>query len=67
MFARTSHVDAPWRILHTDTKKIARLELIRDLLASFDYPHKDEKITAPDQGVAFIWTETAGKHHKLSK
>ena len=47
MLERTSHPAAPWRIVHSDTKKIARLELIRDLLGSFDYPHKNKKLTAP--------------------
>lgn len=67
MFERTSHVDAPWRVVHTDTKKIARLELIRDLLAGFDYPHKDEKLLRVDSTVLFIWTKTAGRQGRLAK
>ena len=67
MFARTSHVDAPWRVVHSDVKKVARLELIRDLLASFDYPHKDEKLTRPDPEVLFIWTENARQEGRLAK
>ncbi len=35
MFRRSSHPSAPWRIVRADIKKAARLELIRDLLASF--------------------------------
>ena len=57
MFERTSHEAAPWRIVRTDTKKIARLELLRDLLASFDYKGKDKKLLKPDRDVVFAWSE----------
>ncbi len=57
MFERTSHEAAPWRIVRTDTKKIARLELLRDLLASFDYKGKDKKLLKPDRNVVFAWSE----------
>jgi len=67
MLARTSHPDAPWRIVHTDTKKVARLSLIRDLLGSFDYPHKDKKLLAADPDVTFIWTENARKEDRIAK
>jgi polyphosphate kinase len=47
MVRRSSHKDGPWRVVDADVKKHARLELIRDLLASFDYPHKKSKLTEP--------------------
>lgn len=62
MFRRTSHADAPWRIVRTGVKKVARLELIRDLLASFDYPGKAEKLTRPDPSVVFPWSESEAEH-----
>ena len=57
MFERTSHDDGPWRIVETDTKKIARLEFLRDLLGSFDYKGKDKKLLKPDRDVVFKWSE----------
>ena len=57
MFERTSHEAGPWRIVRTDTKKIARLELFRDLLDSFDYKGKDKKFIKPDRDVVFAWSE----------
>lgn len=54
MFARTNHADAPWRIVAADVKKEARLELIRDLLGSFDYPGKKEKLAEPDRKIVRI-------------
>jgi len=67
MLERTSHVDAPWRVVHSDTKKIARLALIRDLLRSFDYPHKDEKLLRDQSGAVFIWTESAAREGRIAK
>ncbi|HEX3666664.1 MAG TPA: polyphosphate kinase 2 [Rhizomicrobium sp.] len=59
MFRRSSHVEAPWRVVRADIKKVARLELIRDLLASFDYDGKSKKLARPDVSVIFPWSEEA--------
>ena len=61
MFERTSHKAAPWRIVHTDDKKAARLELLRDLLDSFDYKGKDKKLTRPDRKTVFQWSKKMKK------
>jgi len=55
-FERTDHPSAPWRIVKTDVKKIARLEIIRDLLSSFDYKGRDKKLARPDRDVVFFFT-----------
>jgi polyphosphate kinase 2 len=60
-FERTDHPSAPWRIVQTDVKKIARLELIRDLLSSFDYKGRDKKLTRPDRDVVFFFSPDAKK------
>ncbi|MEI9997307.1 MAG: polyphosphate kinase 2 [Rhizomicrobium sp.] len=67
MFARTSHPAAPWRIVGSDVKKIARLELIRDLLGSFDYPHKDKALTRADRDVLFEWSVEASEAGRIAK
>ncbi len=61
MFARTSHDVAPWHVVRADDKKTARLELIRDLLDSFHYKHKDKALTKPDRDVVFEWSQAAMK------
>jgi len=61
MFARTNHKEAPWRVVHSDEKKVARLELLRDLLDSFDYKGKDKKLTRPDRKVVFEWSKKMKK------
>jgi polyphosphate kinase len=61
MFRRSSHSDAPWRIVKADVKKVARLELIRDLLASIKYEGKSKKLARPDDTIVFPWSEEAAK------
>ena len=61
MFERTSHAAAPWHVVKADEKKPARLELIRDLLASFSYNGKDKKLAKPDQKIMFRWRDERGK------
>ncbi len=59
MLARTSHALAPWAIVRTDTKKVARLEFLRDLLASFDYKGQDKKLVRPEKAVVFDWSQSS--------
>ncbi len=40
MFTRTHNAFAPWVILKSDDKKLARLEAIRYVLSQFEYPGK---------------------------
>ena len=61
MLRRTSHTDAPWRVVRSDVKKVARLELIRDLLSSFEYKGKSKKFAHPNPTIVFPWSETAAK------
>jgi polyphosphate kinase len=67
MFRRTSHPAAQWRVVHSDTKKVARLEFLRDLLDSFSYPHKDKKLARPNRDVAFFWSEDAARRGQIAK
>jgi len=65
MFERTGREPAPWRVVAADEKKVARLELIRDLLESFSYKDKDKKLTRPDRKIVFEWSNKAKK--RISK
>ncbi len=65
MFEKSHHEDAPWRVVRADVKKTARLELIRDLLASFDYKHKSRKLDSPNAKIVFPWS--AAKDDLLTK
>jgi polyphosphate kinase 2 (PPK2 family) len=48
MLLRTDTVLAPWHIVHADDKKLARLNLIRDILHSLDYKGKKARLVEPD-------------------
>ena len=49
MFFYTDTADAPWTIVKSNDKKRARLNCMRHVLASLDYPDKDPEIAvAPD-------------------
>jgi len=56
MFQRTSHPLGPWRIVKADDKKLARLELMRDLLDSFPYSGKKKSLVRPDPDSVFLWS-----------
>ncbi|MCF8470398.1 MAG: polyphosphate kinase 2 [Parvibaculum sp.] len=53
MLQRTHTLASPWNIVHTDNKRLARLNLIRDLLHRIDYHGKDESVTEPDRTIVF--------------
>lgn len=57
MFARTHHIDAPWRVVRADDKRTARVHVMRDLLSSFEYPEKDEEAIIPDRRVVAHFTD----------
>jgi polyphosphate kinase 2 len=65
MFVRTSVKPAQWRVVTADVKKVARLEVLRDLLDSFAYKGKDKKVTRPDRDIVFEWSK--GEQKRICK
>lgn len=51
MLANTSHAAAPWTIVRTDSKKVARLESIRIVLDRLHAPKKTKRISTTDADV----------------
>jgi polyphosphate kinase 2 len=47
MFFYTDTADAPWTVIKSDCKKRARINAMRHLLYSLDYPNKDHTIAIP--------------------
>jgi polyphosphate kinase 2 len=56
MLLRTHTDHAPWVIVRGDDKRLARLNLMRDILARVDYPGKSAELTRPDPEIAFEFT-----------
>jgi polyphosphate kinase 2 len=64
MLLRTHTDHAPWVIVRGNDKRLARLNLMRDILARFAYPGKSADLTPPDPEVAFEFTlDCIGSKH----
>ncbi|HEY9459685.1 MAG TPA: polyphosphate kinase 2 [Paralcaligenes sp.] len=53
MLLRTHTKVAPWRIVRADDKRLARLNLMRDILTRLRYDGKKNKLVRPDTDVVF--------------
>jgi len=66
MFFYTDTKDSPWTVVKSDCKKRARLNAIRHVLASADYPNKDVNVACPPDdlivGSADTIYESGEKH-----
>lgn len=47
MFFYTDTADAPWTVIKSDCKKRARLNAMKFVLNSLDYPNKDKNVATP--------------------
>ena len=56
MLLRTHSAVAPWRIVRTDNKRLARLNLMKDILSRLHYAGKRKKRIRPDPDIAFEFT-----------
>jgi polyphosphate kinase 2 len=56
MLLRTHTTIAPWHIIRTNSKRLARLNLIRDILSRLHYAGKKAKLVQPDPDIAFGFT-----------
>lgn len=58
MLARTDRLNAPWTLVRANDKKLARINLIKDILFRLQYKDKQEDITIPDSNVVFNYDES---------
>jgi len=59
MLLKTSHDGAPWHVVKANSKKRARLNVIRHLLSHCDYKDKRKKLLAYDKEIVFPFSEAA--------
>jgi polyphosphate kinase 2 len=64
MLQSTSPKDTPWTIVRANDKKLAHLNLIKDLLSRVSYPGKDKSLLKADQAIAFQWDGNLSKLEK---
>jgi polyphosphate kinase 2 len=67
MFMRTHTAIAPWRIVRADDKRLARLNLIRDILSRLHYDGKKNKLVQPDANIAFEFTPDCIQSQRLAR
>lgn len=67
MLSRTHTAAAPWTIAHSNNKKMARLNIIRDLLSRLEYDGKAKpKLLAPDRRIVFPFDVDALRDGRLA-
>jgi polyphosphate kinase len=57
MLVRTHTAASPWTIVRADQKKVARINLMRDLLSRTDYKGKDRDLLLVDPDVVFEYQD----------
>ena len=57
MFARSHSPMAPWTVVRADSKKLARLNVIKDLLTRLEYDGKDHALIRPDPDLVFNFAD----------
>ncbi|WP_281971372.1 MULTISPECIES: polyphosphate kinase 2 [unclassified Polynucleobacter] len=67
MLLKTNHISAPWNIIHANNKKLAHLNVIRDLLSKINYPNKNKKILKLDPDIICTWKPGAAELPALEK
>ena len=67
MLLRTHTAIAPWHIVHADDKRLARLNLIRDILSRLHYEGKKTKLVQPDPTIAFAFTPDCIDSKRLAR
>ncbi|MEO8316046.1 MAG: polyphosphate kinase 2 [Pseudomonadota bacterium] len=58
--------DAPWQIVRTDSKRHARLNLMRDILSRLHYAGRSKKLLAPDRNIVFKFTPATLAKQRLA-
>lgn len=67
MLKHTSTSDAPWTVINANDKKLAHLNIIRDLLSRINYPGKNKKVLIVDPTVVLTWPADSKNLPKLYK
>jgi polyphosphate kinase 2 len=66
MLARTHNPVTPWTVVRADDKRLARLNLIRNLLSRLDYAGKDTAVLRTDPDIVFAYDEAYVKNGMIA-
>jgi len=67
MLTQTHSAIAPWHIVSTDSKRQARLNLIRDILSRLHYAGKKTQLVKPNRDFAFEFTPDCIESKRLAR
>lgn len=67
MLMRTHTATAPWRIVRADNKRLARLNLVRDILSRLHYAGRKDKLVRPDSDIVFEFSPDCLEAGRLTR
>src|SRR3990172_456596 len=67
MLARTHDPTAPWTLVRANDKRLARLNIIKDLLSRLHYADKDKRLIRPDPQIVFAFDVSNLENGQLAK
>lgn len=67
MLARTHNPMAPWTLVRANDKRLARLNIIKDLLSRLHYEGKDKRLIRPDRQIVFPYNISNLENGQLEK
>ena len=67
MLARTHNPMAPWTLVRASDKRLARLNVIKDLLGRLHYKGKDKRLIRPDRQIVFPYNASNLENGQLAK
>jgi len=67
MLARSHNPLAPWTLVRTDNKYLARINIIKDLLDRLNYSGKDKELILPDPQIVFAYDISNLENGQLAK
>jgi polyphosphate kinase 2 len=67
MLARSHNPAAPWTLVRANDKRLARLNVIRDLLGRTSYSGKDKQLIRPDPRIVFPYDVSNLENGQLAK
>jgi polyphosphate kinase 2 len=67
MLLRSHTAAAPWLIVRTDSKRHARLNLMRDILSRLNYAGKRQAFVQPDRNIVFEFTPHSVAAERLAR
>lgn len=67
MLLKTHTAAAPWHVVRADNKRLARLNLIRDILSRLEYADKDRALLKPDRDIVFEFSPDCIADQRLAR